>query len=237
MKNKSSVENILQQIISLPDDLHGCGSVPSSVLRGIYKYCKDLQITNSIETGSGKTSLLFSHLSEHHKVFAVNDGNSVSVVKDSPLLNKISYELIEGPTQITLPKYQFTEPIQLAYLDGPHGYPFPDLEYFYVYPQIQKGGLLIIDDILIPSIHHLYKFLKADEMYEELELIGTTAFFRRTNAETFNPYADGWWLQGYNKKNYPIPINLKIVLKSLLPKAIKKTLKSKIAQRKTPIAK
>lgn len=222
-----SVENILEEIINLPSDLHGCGSVSGKVLRGIYKYCSSMDIQNSIETGSGKTTMLFTHLSKNHTVFALDNQNSVGVVKSSLLINEDSFHWINGPTQKTLPVFEFDRKYQVAYLDGPHGYPFPDLEYYYIYPHIAKDGLLIVDDILIPTIHNLYKFIKQDEMFEEMEVIDTTAFFRRTDAETFDPYGDEWWLQGFNKKHYPIPVNLRVFIKGKLPEKLKLYLKKR----------
>ena len=216
-----TIEQVLEEIIKLPENLHDCGTVSSDVLRGIVKHTKNLEIINSIETGSGKTSLLLTNISKNHHVFAINYGNSVSVVLDSPLLNKKSYNLIEGPTQKTLPAHNFNYKIQLAYLDGPHGYPFPDLEYYYIYPHLSSNALLIIDDILIPSIYNMYKIIKEDAMFEEIEVIGTTAFFKRTSAETFDPFADGWWLQNYNKKRYPIWINSQTAIKSFIPEKMK----------------
>ncbi len=41
-------------------------------------------------------------------------------------------------------------------------------------------------------------------MFEELELVGSTAFFRRTRAPCFEPFGDGWWLQNYNKARHPM---------------------------------
>jgi hypothetical protein len=222
---RPSVESILEGVINLPDDLHGAGSVSASVLRGIYRYGKEMNITLSVETGCGKTTLLFSHLSRHHQVFSVDGGKSITVVRDSPLLNKESFELIEGPTQVTLPAHKMSSAVQLAYLDGPHGFPFPDLEYYYVYPHLERNGLLIVDDIHIPTIYNLFRFLKEDEMFEELEVIDTTAFFRRTAAQRFDPYADGWWLQKYNKNRFPVPINSKLRIKSYLPKPMKNLLR------------
>ena len=226
-KKDPALEELLQKIIDLPADLHGCGSVSDNVLRGIYKHCSKLNIIDSIETGSGKTTLLFSHLSKNHNVFALNIENSVDVVKSSDLLNTESYNWINGPTQQTLTNFKFNKKYQLAYLDGPHGFPFPELEYYYIYPHIENGGLLILDDILIPTIHNLYKFIRADEMFKELEVIDTTAFFQRTKAKTFDPLGDGWWLQGYNKNHYPVPINMKILIKKLLPNKIKHLMKQK----------
>jgi hypothetical protein len=65
-------------------------------------------------------------------------------------------------------------------------------------------------------------------MFKELEVIDTTAFFQRTNEDTFDPLGDGWWLQGYNKKHYPIPVNTKIFLKGILPEKFKNFLKQRL---------
>jgi hypothetical protein len=45
-------------------------------------------------------------------------------------------------------------------LDGPHGYPFPDMEYYFFYPHIKPRGHLVIDDIQIPSIGRMTDILQ-----------------------------------------------------------------------------
>ena len=81
---------------------------------------------------------------------------------------------------------------RLVLLDGPHGYPFPQLEYWAVYRHIRPGGLLVVDDIHIPTIWQLFEFLREEPMFELLEVVLNTAFFRRTTAPTLNPYGDCW---------------------------------------------
>ncbi len=94
-------------------------------------------------------------------------------------------------------------------IDGPHGYPFPDLEYFYLYPTIKTGGLLIIDDINIPTVGRMLDILKVDPMYRLMDIIDTnTAFLMRTGAPFIHPESDSWWLQGFNK-NYFTEVVLK----------------------------
>src|SRR5690606_34386874 len=107
-----------------------------------------------------------------------------------------------GPTQRTLPGHRFDEKLQLVFLDGPHGFPFPQLEYYFLYPHIAEGGLLVIDDIHIPTIAQLNAFVREDAMFEPVATVGTTAFHRRTAAPTFDPYGDGWWEQNYNNNRY-----------------------------------
>jgi hypothetical protein len=97
-----------------------------------------------------------------------------------------------------LPRQQFPEKLQLVLIDGPHAYPFPDLEYYFLYPHLDIGGLLILDDIQIRSIHNLFAFLCADSMFRLDEVVRSTAFFTRTDAPTFDPTGDGWQEQRYN---------------------------------------
>ena len=184
------------------------------VLRAIARYCdKKGEIARSVETGSGKTTLLFSHLSREHKVFAMEgDNRSITVVRDSPLLERSTVTFYEGPTQVTLPQHKFEQKLQLALLDGPHGYPFPELEYYYLYPHLETNAMLLVDDIHIPTIRRLFEFLREDEMFRLQQVVDTTAFFVRTEAPLFDPLADGWWLQTYNKKRFPtgLPIRTSI---------------------------
>jgi Methyltransferase domain len=188
----------IAEILALPKYWHGSGSLAPSVLRSL----ADLPPAEySVETGTGKSTLLFSRLSRHHVVFTVEDeGGPLRRVQQSPLLNKENVEFVLGPTQHTLPVFLFSHPIDFALIDGPHGYPFPELEYYYFYPHIKSGGWLIIDDCHIPTVARLVDFLKADKMWRFITTVQTTAFFKRTDAELFSPVADGWWLQGFNKK-------------------------------------
>lgn len=194
------INKILQEVMALPEDWHGAGTVVDAALEALVRHCSDLNIKHSIETGAGRTTLLFSHLSPNHKVFAKDNGNgSITKVQQSPLFNSECVEFIEGANQLTLPKYQFDCQFQVALIDGPHGYPFPDMEYYYIYPHLDTGAILIVDDIQIPTIYNMFKFIEADEMFSLIEIVGNTAFFRRTDVATFNPLGDGWWLQNYNK--------------------------------------
>jgi hypothetical protein len=192
---------LLTNILEEANGLHSAGTLSPKVLAALARHLNGRGIRRSIETGSGASTLLFSHASEDHTVFALDDGSgSVENVRSSALFNRESTTFVLGPTQKTLPAYQFHDKIQAALLDGPHGFPFPQLEYFHIYPFVEPRGLLIVDDIHIPSVHDLFCFLKADEMFVLVDIVQKTAFFERTTAAQFDPLGDGWWLQGYNRR-------------------------------------
>jgi hypothetical protein len=194
-------EALLAGVIQVAPTLHTAGPLASpKVLKALARHLCEQPVHHSVETGAGVTTLLFSHLSEDHVVFAVDGGSGSSQnVKTSPLFNAATTSFVEGPTQKTLPLYRPEHRLQAALLDGPHAFPFPLLEYYYIYPQLQEKALLILADIHIRSVHDLYNFLRADEMFELVEVLERTAFFRRTTAPVFDPLGDGWWLQGYNR--------------------------------------
>ena len=193
----------LESIIEISQGLHGSGTFSPVGLRALARYAESLdEIKHSVETGSGASTLLFSHLSRWHETFTIDSGSgSLENVRASSLFHAENVSIVEGATQVTLPKHAFSEPIQFALIDGPHGYPFPDLEYFYLYPHIETGGILVVDDTHIRSIRNLMDFLTADDMWILEEVVEATAFFRRTSAPTFCQTGDGWWLQKYNSVN------------------------------------
>jgi len=198
-----SVTEVVDAIIRLPEDWHGAGSVSRGVIDALVRHSPPGGFRRSVETGCGKTTLMLSHLSHHHTVFAVDAGRSISQVKTSSIFNAGSTTFVEGPTQRTLPTHVFADKHDFVLLDGPHGYPFPDLEYYFLYPTLETGALLVIDDLKIPTIARMYEIVKSEAMFEPIDVVdANTAFLRRTDAELIHPESDSWWLQGYNKPYY-----------------------------------
>jgi hypothetical protein len=203
---EQNVLTVLADVVRIAPSLHRAGTFSASVLEAIVRHSIQRPVQHSVETGSGASTLLFSHVSEDHTVFAVDGGTgSIRSIETSPFLRREVVTFVEGPTQVTLPLHAFAHHLQLVLLDGPHGYPFPDLEYYHVYPHLDPDALLIVDDIHIPTITNLFDFISADEMFDLHEVVETTAFFRRTGAPTFPRTGDSWWTQGYNKGAFESP--------------------------------
>jgi hypothetical protein len=238
MVEGQQLQSVLSDVIDLPSQWHGAGTFRRQALEKILEHTDGLDIQNSVETGTGKTTLLFSHLSAHHTVFAKDDSGeyeSLKAVRESPILRRERVEFVLGPSQKTLPSYEFKDKLQLILIDGPHGYPFPEIEYYFLYPQLSEGGLLILDDINIPTIFNLFGFMREDRMFKLIEVVETTAFFRRTGEQLFDPLGDGWWLQEYNRKRFPVrdsavkystSMKLKYLVPEPLKSFLKKTMKS-----------
>lgn len=229
-------DEIRRRIAEVGPGLHSAGTFSRRVFDAIAMAARKRQISNSVETGSGASTLLFSHLSQQHTVFALDDDSgSIANVRRSPLLRPNVVTFVEGPTQTTLPHYRFTDKLQLVLIDGPHGYPFPDLEYYFLYPHLEAGALLILDDIHIPTVQNLFQFLRRDAMFQLDNIVQTTAFFTRTDAPAFDPLGDGWWRQNYNAKPL-LRYTWKDRIKTFLPASMRRSatrLKRKLVARST----
>jgi hypothetical protein len=203
---------IIEDVLSYERE-HGellpSGSLGKGVLRKIIELAPNPQ--NTVETGCGKSTVLLSQLSEHHVCFTLNNPIwNLDFVRQCPSFRADKTEFVLGPTQRTLPAYKFDRPIDLALIDGGHGYPFPELDYYFFYPHLRTGSVLIVDDVHIPTIGRLAEFLSEDEMFDPMQVEGTTAFFRRTSAITFDPEADGWTLQRFNIRRFKAPTSRKL---------------------------
>lgn len=204
-------DNLMSSVHELGAAWHGAGTLPDPVLDEIARIGRDHAFTHTMETGCGRSTILLSNISAHHLVFtfAASDthfgpDDSYGRVSSSPLFRADTTQFILGPTQRTVPQFAFDEKFDFVLLDGPHSYPFPDLEYYFVYRHIKPGGYLVIDDIWIASIHNLFSFLKEDPMFRLEKVVANTAFFVRTDALTFDPMGDDWAAQPYNKSRFPV---------------------------------
>jgi hypothetical protein len=183
---------------------HAAGSLPFRTLLRIEALLRGDELCTA-ETGCGKSSIFFSRVSAKHKVFCLDDrelgqASSVAYFMDCPATRLEKLEIVFGPTQQTLPAYAGHEPYDLVLIDGPHGFPFPELEYYFFYPHLKPGALLVLDDVHIATIGRLADFLAEDRMFETVEFLGSTVIFRRTDAPTFDPLGDGWWEQDFNRR-------------------------------------
>ncbi len=203
------IKNILERLDS---SSHRAGIFGSDILLAVSKVLPQGDIT-SVETGCGKSTIMFSNLSKSHFVFAYDDRNlpdsSVVLVQSDADFIASAVTFVYGPTQKTLPGFRFPEGtlFDVILIDGPHGYPFPDLEYAILYPFLKKGGVLIVDDIHIPSIGNMFDTLRSDRMYDELGVFGTTGVLRRTHIDAVPADGDHWYEQNYNYSKFPLSMD------------------------------
>jgi hypothetical protein len=181
---------------------HDSGNLTAPVLKAIVGHAQRTEARQTAETGCGLSTVVLSLLAHSHTCFTIAGGNSLERVQAVPHLQHERVKFVIGPSQLTLWQHSFARPLDFVLVDGPHGFPFAHLEYFHFYPKIRKGGLLVVDDIHIPTIRQLYDVLCDDKMWRHIEDVENTAFFQRTEEPTFDPHGDGWQTQQFNQRHF-----------------------------------
>jgi len=182
---------------------HDAGNLNPAVLTAIAGHAARVGARETAETGCGLSTVVLSAIADCHTCFTVASGNSLALVQAVPHLRQNIVNFVVGPSQLTLPGHSFTRPLDLVLIDGPHGFPFAQLEYFHFYQKLRKDGMLVVDDIHIPTIRQMYDFLRDDQMWTHVEDVLTTAFFQRSDAPLFDPHGDGWEKQQFNQRYFP----------------------------------
>lgn len=187
---------------SQPGWWHDSGNLNPAVLRAIANHATRIQARETVETGCGLSTVILSVIADCHHCFTIAGGNALEQVQNVSHIRLDRVNFIIGPSQVTVPRHSFARPLDLVLIDGPHGFPFAHLEYFYFYQRVRKGGILVVDDIHIPTVRQMYDVLRDDKMWIHLEDVLTTAFFQRSDAPMFDPYGDGWERQQFNQRHF-----------------------------------
>ena len=153
----------------------------------------------SAETGCGGSTIVLSNISQHHTAFAIEGADrTITGLRQYSGFRADSVVFVEGETRRTLPLHVFEGRLDLALLDGPHAYPLPQLEFAYLFPQVRVGGWVVLDDMQIPSVYELVRFMRMESSMVLEEVAVRTAFFRKIRERDFGP--DGWQHQGINRR-------------------------------------
>ncbi|MDQ6748783.1 MAG: class I SAM-dependent methyltransferase [Candidatus Dormibacteraeota bacterium] len=157
----------------LGDDplLHRDGGTPTS-----WRVAADLlellnEVTSpgdtTLETGAGVSTILFAALGARHHC----------VCPDSDVVARIteycrgkgvatdSITFVVDTSERALPAMALP-PLDLVLIDGRHGFPAPQIDWFYTAAALKVGGLVIVDDIQLWACRLLRDFLAAEPEWE-----------------------------------------------------------------------
>jgi hypothetical protein len=179
---------------------HPWDAMAPSALFGIVERGRGRPFSASAETGCGGSTIVLSRVSRHHTVFAIEgEHQTITELSQRPDVARGRVVFVPGQTKDTIPGHRFPDELDLVLLDGPHAYPLPQIEYAYLFPHLKRDGWLVIDDIQIPSVHALFRFLRKEPSVELEDVVVRTAFFRKTGDPATDAGPDGWWCQGMNR--------------------------------------
>lgn len=167
-----------------PPRAHGdaCFSLSLPALRWLEDRV-DASMT-TVETGCGASTVVFATAGVRHTAIAP-EASEHEVVRDYCHDHGISTDTVTflaDSSHIALP--EFHEQVDLALLDGAHGFPYPILDWFYVQDVLREGGHLVLDDTFIPTVSALATYLRNSDAWEFEGVEGDrTTIFRKLRHE------------------------------------------------------
>jgi FkbM family methyltransferase len=156
----------------------------------------------TLETGCGKSTLVFAKYSSAHMVFCSEDTIGLPAAADAlrsdPELKEHAVEFIIGPTIKNLLQRENAGALDIVLIGGSRSHPIPDSEYMAISGRLQRGSILVLRDIHIPTIQALFRILCEEDALHLSQTLENTAFFWCASAPSGTWGKQPWWSQRYN---------------------------------------
>jgi len=157
--------------------------------------------SKTLETGSGISTLVFALRGCRHIAVTPNAEEAANI-RSYAFANSISLDHVEfvlEPSENYLPRCE-SKDLDLVLIDGKHAFPWPIIDWFYTADRLKQGGILVLDDIQMPSVAILKDFLMEDPRWQ-LELsLGRRAMAVKKISGPIHDVA--WHMQPYITRRY-----------------------------------
>lgn len=196
--------DIVKQLLTDKPSFHLGGELRwdalPETLEAIRKFARNAERT--IETGVGASTVVFAAAGTHHTAIspAVAEHERVLEYCQKIGIDASRITFIEGLSDDILPSLlDRGRTLDMAFIDGAHSFPFPEVDWYYIARSLKVGGRMLLDDIPIPAIAYVFRHMSLEPNWR-LEGI----FDERAAAFTLlaPPAPEDWSQQPFNK-GYP----------------------------------
>jgi Methyltransferase domain len=184
----------LQDLLDDPPGVHPCDGqliawgLPRATLDFI-----DVHVipgSKTLETGSGLSTILFALKGAHH-ICITPFQEEVDRIRDYCTRRSVSLQNVDFRVDLStsiLPNLGSAE-LDLALIDGCHGFPTPFMDWYFMATALKLGGILIVDDVQIWTGRVLKDFLVSEPEWELVEPFSDkTAIFVKEHY--YHPWKD-----------------------------------------------
>jgi len=121
----------------------------------------------TLETGAGASTLVFAAAGAEHEVVTPDAAEEERIRGECADRGIASSRVrfLVGPSHEVLPRWT-PRPLDLALIDGAHGFPYPILDWWYLAPHVKVGGAVLLDDAYLPAVGAIVDFVRASPAWE-----------------------------------------------------------------------
>jgi hypothetical protein len=159
----------------------------------------------TLETGAGLSTVLFAAWEcEHVSVVPfAEEAGAIESYCDSHSIPRHSLHFDLRPSEIALPSMLGSDPLDLVFIDGSHGFPMPIIDWFYGAGLLRRGGVAVFDDVQLPQVRSFVElYLEPDPRWLPLASTAKWVAFRRDSEGSL---AEGEWEQDFFPKHEVSP--------------------------------
>src|SRR3546814_9439763 len=154
--------------------------------------------TRSLETGSGLSTVLLAALGAQHICCTAGQEEADRILahcRDRGIdASGLTFEI--GSSSATLPPLEASGTERdLVLIYGSHAFPLPMVDWFYGASLLVAGGTLVVDDVNLPAVRVLKRFLDQDPRWVSLASTSKWAAWRRTS---IGPLSEDWTQKTFN---------------------------------------
>src|SRR3954453_17700399 len=167
----------------------------------------------TLETGLGVSTALFLALGAEHTCVVPSE-SQVDILRRYCVERAIPTDPLPvelGRSEDVLPNLR-SEPLDLLFLDGSHGFPTPMIDWFYGARLLRRGGTAVLDDRQLPAVAMLVDYLDADPRWRVVTRTDKWAAFERLSE---GPLAEDWYDQPFYAPNVGLKDSLRRTLRLL----------------------
>ncbi len=192
----------------------------------------------TLETGCGHSTVMFALQNVEHYCVTPARGETERTLEfcHSLKIDTSGIHFMIGNSQDELAKLPVDLRFDLVFIDGGHFFPIPCVDWYYADLHLKGGGILVLDDIRIPTVRMVYDFMRVDGNWEQVQLIDDTVFFRKLR---YVLNLRDWIEQPYNQ-SYPdwsfLPLASRLKLRYRDLRNLLRSLRGRL-RRARPVAK
>jgi predicted O-methyltransferase YrrM len=141
---------------------------------------------STLETGCGASTIVFAAARARHVTISpsADEHGRVLAYCARRGIATDGLRFIAEPSDAALMRTWEPEPLDLVLIDGAHGFPFPALDWYLTATHLRVGGLVVLDDAFLPSVHVVVRFLRASSSWRQEPPIGyRTVAFSKLSSE------------------------------------------------------
>ena len=182
---------LTQRLRESPPGIHGAGNeywgLAWPALEWLERELREGMAT--VETGSGASTIVFAAAGVDH-VAVTPDPDEEERVRAACRELGVSSDrvtFVVGYSHDVLPRLAGTQ-LDLALLDGAHGFPYPVLDWWHLAPRLKVGARLLLDDAYMPPVAVVLDHAQSSKSWEIENAISYRTVVLRKVADELPPF-------------------------------------------------